>query len=147
MDAFLHHVCHMCFSISTYLQHDRSFVSLPGVEVNFLAPSKSAGSLCLFLVCLCQNSTSIVKGRGLCLPIRSEGLQVAERTRLITSSGKRQWGGDRPRDGRNRWGREGIRGKKGVIERGEEEKKWSRADREEVGDEERERESGRNEGK
>lgn len=32
-------------STSTYLNHDRSFVSLPRVEVNFLAPSESAGSL------------------------------------------------------------------------------------------------------
>lgn len=52
-------------TISTYLNHDRSFVSLPRVEVNFLAPLESAGSLCLFLsffsACLCQNSTSIVR--------------------------------------------------------------------------------------
>lgn len=32
-------------STSTYLNHDRNFVSLPRVEVNFLASSESAGSL------------------------------------------------------------------------------------------------------
>lgn len=80
--------------------------------------------------------------------MRSEGLQVAERTRLITSSGRgMEWGGDRARDERNRWGGGRIRGKKGVIERGEEEKKLSRRDREEVWDEERERETRRDEGK
>ncbi len=36
-------------SIPTYLNHDRSFVSLPRVEVNFLASSESAGFLCLSL--------------------------------------------------------------------------------------------------
>lgn len=56
-------------------------------------------------------------------------------------------GGDRARDERNRRGGGRIRGKKGVIERGEEEKKLSRTDREEVWDEERERETGRDEGK
>lgn len=80
--------------------------------------------------------------------MRSEGLQVAERTGLITSSGRGiVGGGDRARDERNRRGGGRIRGKKGVIERGEEEKKLSRTDREEVWDEERERETGRDEGK
>ena len=60
---------------------------------------------------------------GLCLFIRSEGLQVAERTRLITSSGKGREGAIDREMGGNRQGRERIRGKKWVIERGEEEKK------------------------
>lgn len=87
-------------------------------------------------------------GRGAALPFH--------KVRGATGSGKdkinhfiwdRRRGGDRPRDERNRWGSERIRGKKGVIEKGEEEKKLLRTDREEVGDEERERETGRDEGK
>lgn len=71
----------------------------------------------------------------LCLFIRSEGLQVSEKTRLITLSGtgKGIGGGRRLRDERNRWGSRRIRGKKGIIERGEEEKKLSRTDGRKLG--------------
>lgn len=65
-------------------------------------------------------------------PLLGRGALPFHKVRGTTGSGKdkinhfiwdRQGGGDRPRDGKNRWGRERIRGKKGVIERGEIEKK------------------------
>lgn len=77
-------------SISTYLNHDRSFVSIPRVEVNFLAPLESAGSLCVspsFSLSLSEQHIHCWGWRGCsAFFIRSEGLQVAERKRLITSS-------------------------------------------------------------
>lgn len=83
-------------------------------------------------------------------------LCLFHKVRGATGSGKDKinhfiWGkrgGDvKQRDERNRWGSRRIRGKRGVIERREEEQKLSRTDREEVGYEEREKETGLDERK
>lgn len=119
--------------ISTYLNHDTTHVFVPRLGVNFLAPIRGwrVPPSSLFCLSLSEQHTHC-QGLVAALP--------SHQVRRATGSGKGKinhfiWdrqgvgaggGGGRGRQTRdegNRRSSERIRGKKGVIERGEEEKK------------------------
>lgn len=100
-------------SIFKCLTHDGSFCS--AARLNFSSPC------CSFSLSLSEQH--IHCGGSLAFLTRSKGLQVAEKTRLITSSGAAEGGDDTRRDESSGRGRGRIRGKRGVIERKEEEQK------------------------
>lgn len=90
-------------SIFKRLAHGGSFCSA--------TPSNSFQPLAALSHCPCQNSATIVEGRrgrrgsALAFLTRSKGLQVAEKTRLITSSGTLEGGDDTRRDESSKAGR------------------------------------------
>lgn len=96
------------------------FPQIPATEACLLPHSAGSYAFSILPFVSVRTAHLLLWGKGelLCIFIRSWGLQVAERTRLITWSGPSRVGGRNIfRGGRNRRTSRRIRGKSGVIER------------------------------